>query len=242
MVVGQGRLRASEVRIGRIFSWCGGTACSGCLKPEAGGVSTRQRRPWRFCPRAEEVDFEIRNEGIRIDTMRASGAGGQHVNTNDRRCASPISIRHRRHAGGEVAAFRTAAAACRSCAPVSTTWSANKAADERVGSAPASGSARATGPNVSAPTISHRGRVTDHRINPFWGGTLYKLDRVIEGDLDEVVDALISDYHSQPDRRHGRRWLEGDAPADDVAALLRFRTAEALAGQVSTRRRWKRGF
>src|SRR5690606_36175720 len=38
-----------------------------------------------------------------------------------------------------------------------------------------------------------QGRITDHRINL----TLYKLDRVIEGELDEIVDALISDHHSR---------------------------------------------
>jgi peptide chain release factor 1 len=38
-----------------------------------------------------------------------------------------------------------------------------------------------------------QGRVTDHRINL----TLYKLDRVMEGDLDEIIDALIADYQSK---------------------------------------------
>ena len=55
-------------------------------------------------------------------------------------------------------------------------------------------SARATAPSASAPTISRKGRVTDHRINL----TLYKLDKVIAGDaLDEVIDALITEHQAR---------------------------------------------
>ena len=54
-------------------------------------------------------------------------------------------------------------------------------------------SARATAPSASAPTIFRKGRVTDHRINL----TLYKIDRVMDGELDEIIDALIAEDQAE---------------------------------------------
>ena len=81
--------------------------------------------------------------------------------------------------------------------------------DGALGIAPRCRSARATAPSASAPTISRRGGVTDHRINL----TLYKLDRVMMGELDEIIEALIADHQSKllaeigrmADGRHARR-------------------------------------
>ena len=141
-------------------------------------------------PEAEAVDVEIADADIRIDTMRSSGAGGQHVNTTD----SAVRITHlptgivvtssekSQHRNREIAMGVLRARlyeAQRSAAD------AERAADRRaqVGSGDRSERIR----TYNFP----QGRLTDHRINL----TLYALDRVMGGDLDEVIDALTA--HAQ---------------------------------------------
>lgn len=142
-------------------------------------------------PEAEEVDIEIRNEDIRIDTMRASGAGGQHVNTTD----SAVRITHIPSGivvvQAEKSQHQNRARGMQVLRARLYDMERQKAADERsenrrlqVGSGDRSERIR----TYNFP----QGRVTDHRINL----TLYKLDRIIVGDLDEVVDALISDHQA----------------------------------------------
>lgn len=142
-------------------------------------------------PEAEEVDIEIRNEDIRIDTMRASGAGGQHVNTTD----SAVRLTHLPTGitvvQAEKSQHQNRARALQILRAKLFDMQRTKAAEERsesrrlqVGSGDRSERIR----TYNFP----QGRVTDHRINL----TLYKLDRVIQGDLDEIVDALISDHQS----------------------------------------------
>ncbi|EKF17751.1 peptide chain release factor 1 [Nitratireductor pacificus] len=143
-------------------------------------------------PEAEEIDVEIRNEDIRIDTMRASGAGGQHVNTTD----SAVRITHIPSGivvvQAEKSQHQNRARAMQILRARLFDAQRSKAADERsearrlqVGSGDRSERIR----TYNFP----QGRLTDHRINL----TLYKLDRIIEGDLDEVVDALISDHQAK---------------------------------------------
>src|SRR5690606_16931968 len=143
-------------------------------------------------PEAEEVDVEIRPEDIRIDTMRASGAGGQHVNTTD----SAVRITHLPTGlvvvQAEKSQHQNRARAMQVLRARLYDAQRQKAADERsesrrlqVGSGDRSERIR----TYNFP----QGRVTDHRINL----TLYKLDRVIEGELDDLVDALISDHQSR---------------------------------------------
>ncbi|MEO1748208.1 MAG: peptide chain release factor 1, partial [Pseudomonadota bacterium] len=153
---------------------------------EAGGRIHTSAATVAVLPQANEVDVEIKNEDIRIDTMRASGAGGQHVNTTD----SAVRITHIPTGiivvQAEKSQHRNRAKAMEILRARLFDMERQKAADERsearklqVGSGDRSERIR----TYNFP----QGRVTDHRINL----TLYKLDRVIEGDLDELVDALI---------------------------------------------------
>ncbi len=143
-------------------------------------------------PEAEEVDIDIRPEDIRIDTMRASGAGGQHVNTTD----SAVRITHLPTGimvvSAEKSQHQNRARAMQILRARLYDLERTRLAEERsesrrlqVGSGDRSERIR----TYNFP----QGRVTDHRINL----TLYKLDRVMEGELDEIVDALIADHQSK---------------------------------------------
>ncbi|MGI2034993.1 peptide chain release factor 1 [Rhizobium panacihumi] len=142
-------------------------------------------------PEAEEIDIEIKAEDIRIDTMRASGAGGQHVNTTD----SAVRVTHLPTGiivvSAEKSQHQNRAKAMQVLRTRLYDMERQKADNERsadrksqVGSGDRSERIR----TYNFP----QGRVTDHRINL----TLYKLDRMIEGEIDEMVDALISDYQA----------------------------------------------
>jgi peptide chain release factor 1 len=143
-------------------------------------------------PEAEDVDIDIRNEDIRIDTMRASGAGGQHVNTTD----SAVRITHLPTGivvtQAEKSQHQNRARAMQILRARLYDLERTRAAEERsesrrlqVGSGDRSERIR----TYNFP----QGRVTDHRINL----TLYKLDRVMLGELDDIVGALIADHQSR---------------------------------------------
>ena len=143
-------------------------------------------------PEAEEVDIEIRPEDIRIDTMRASGSGGQHVNTTD----SAVRITHLPTGimvvQAEKSQHQNRARAMQILRARLYDMERGRADEERsesrklqVGSGDRSERIR----TYNFP----QGRLTDHRINL----TLYKLDRVMMGELDEVISALISDHQSK---------------------------------------------
>ncbi|MET2831860.1 peptide chain release factor 1 [Mesorhizobium shangrilense] len=143
-------------------------------------------------PEAEEVDIDIRAEDIRIDTMRASGSGGQHVNTTD----SAVRITHLPTGimvvQAEKSQHQNRAKAMQILRARLYDLERGKADEERsesrklqVGSGDRSERIR----TYNFP----QGRVTDHRINL----TLYKLDRVMMGELDEIIDALLADHQSK---------------------------------------------
>ena len=158
---------------------------------EAGGRIHTSAATVAVRPEAEEIDIEIRAEDIRIDTMRASGAGGQHVNTTD----SAVRITHLPTGlivtSSEKSQHQNRAKAMQVLRSRLYDIERQKVDNERsadrksqVGSGDRSERIR----TYNFP----QGRITDHRINL----TLYKLDRMIEGDIDEMVDALISDYQA----------------------------------------------
>ena len=142
-------------------------------------------------PEAQEIDIEIRPEDIRIDTMRSSGAGGQHVNTTD----SAVRITHM-PSGIVVTSSEKSQHQNRAKAMVELRTRLYDAERQRADSERSADRKSQVGSGDRSERIRTynfpQGRVTDHRINL----TLYKLDRMMEGDIDELLDALIADYQA----------------------------------------------
>jgi peptide chain release factor 1 len=143
-------------------------------------------------PEAQEVDIEIKPDDIRIDTTRASSSGGQHANTTE----TAVRILHIPTGiivvQAEKSQHQNRSKAMQILRARLYDMERSKAAEERsesrrlqVGSGDRSERIR----TYNFP----QGRLTDHRINL----TLYKLDRVMMGELDEVVSALIADHQSR---------------------------------------------
>jgi peptide chain release factor 1 len=143
-------------------------------------------------PEAEDVAIDIREQDLRIDTMRAGGAGGQHVNRTD----SAVRIVHVPTGITVVSAEKSQHQNRRLAMQVlrSRLYDAERskrdeerssARREQVGSGDRSQRIR----TYNFP----QGRVTDHRINL----TLYTLDAVMSGEgLDAIVDALVTDHQA----------------------------------------------
>jgi len=144
-------------------------------------------------PEVEAVEsVDLRKEDLRIDTFRSSGAGGQHVNTTD----SAIRIVHlptgitvecqdeRSQHKNKARAMSLLAAKLLAARQAEQHAAQASLRRDLVGSGDRSERIR----TYNFP----QGRLTDHRINL----TLYSLDRVIEGDLDEVLDALAREYQA----------------------------------------------
>lgn len=159
---------------------------------ESGGRVHTSAATVAVLPEADEVDIDLPATDLRIDTMRASGSGGQHVNTTDsavRIVHIPtgimvVSAEKSQHRNREIAmqTLRT------------------RLYDMKRQEADAERSANRKG-QVGTGDRSERirtynfpqGRMTDHRINL----TLYKLDQIMQGDLDETIDALIANDQAQ---------------------------------------------
>ena len=139
-------------------------------------------------PEAEEVDIQIDEKDIRIDVMRASGNGGQCVNTTD----SAVRLTH--YPTGIVIYSQTEKSQIQNKAKAFALLRAKlydmecqKAHDAE---AEARRSQIGTGDRSEKIRTYNfpQGRVTDHRI----GLTLYKLDKIMNGDIQEIIDACIA--------------------------------------------------
>ncbi|WP_336294468.1 peptide chain release factor 1 [Bartonella sp. CB169] len=143
-------------------------------------------------PEAEEIDIEIRPEDIRIDTMRASGAGGQHVNTTD----SAVRITHIPTGimvvQAEKSQHQNRARALQILRARLFDIERQKVENERSASRKSQVGSGDRSERIRTYNFP-QGRVTDHRINL----TLYKLDYILEGGLDELIHALISNHQTE---------------------------------------------
>jgi peptide chain release factor 1 len=140
-------------------------------------------------PEVEDIDIEIKNEDIRIDTMRASGAGGQHVNTTD----SAVRVTHI-PTGIVVTSALKSQHQNRAQALVvlrARLYEMQREERDSARSAERKGQVGSGDRSERIRTYNFpQGRVTDHRINL----TLYKLDKVMAGEaLDELIEALITE-------------------------------------------------
>jgi len=142
---------------------------------------------------AEEIDVEIDPNDLRIDTFRASGAGGQHVNRTD----SAIRITHiptgmvvtcqdeRSQHKNRDKAMTILRSRLYEIAQQQQEGDIAQERKSQVGTGDRSERIR----TYNFP----QGRITDHRI----GLTLYKLENVLDGEIDEIIDALITTEQSE---------------------------------------------
>ena len=155
---------------------------------ESGGRIHTSAATVAVLPKAEDVDIQIDVNDLRIDTMRSSGAGGQHVNTTD----SAVRITHV-PSGIVVTSSEKSQHRNREIAMQVLKTRLYDMERQRIDSERAANRAGQVGSGDRSERIRTynfpQGRMTDHRINL----TLYKLDQVMQGDLDEVIDALTAD-------------------------------------------------
>ena len=157
---------------------------------EAGGRIHTSAATVAVLPEVEDVDIEINESDLRVDVFRASGPGGQSVNTTD----SAVRITH--IPTGIVVSQQDEKSQHKNRAKAmkilrARIYDAERARQEAERAASRKGQVGSGDRSERIRTYNFpQGRVTDHRINL----TLYKLDRIIAGEaLDEMVDALIAE-------------------------------------------------
>jgi len=160
---------------------------------ESGGRIHTSTATVAVLPEVEDVEVEIREEDLEIDTFRAGGAGGQHVNKTE----SAVRIVHKptgivvtcqdersQHANRD-RAMKILRARLYDYYQSLQQKEIESQRRSQVGTGDRSERIR----TYNFP----QGRVTDHRI----GLTLYKLEQVLDGDLDEIIDALITHFQTE---------------------------------------------
>jgi peptide chain release factor 1 len=144
-------------------------------------------------PEAEEVDVHIEEKDLKIDVYRSTGPGGQSVNTTD----SAVRITH--IPSGIVVAMQDEKSQIQNRAKAMQVLRARLLKAEQDRHAAEASTARRSqvgggGRSEKIRTYNYKeNRVTDHRI----GLTLYKLDKIMLGELDEIVDALMADERAR---------------------------------------------
>lgn len=144
-------------------------------------------------PEAEEVDIEINPEELRIDVYRSSGHGGQHVNVTD----SAVRITHL--PSGLVVTCQDEKSQHKNKAKAMKVLRSrllNMEQEEQQAKISAERRSMVGSGDRSEKIRTYnfpQGRVTDHRI----GLTLYKLEDVLQGDLDTLIDPLITTFQAQ---------------------------------------------
>jgi peptide chain release factor 1 len=155
---------------------------------EAGGRIHTSAATVAVLPEAEDVDIDIPAADIRIDTMRSSGAGGQHVNTTD----SAVRITHI-PTGIVVTSSEKSQHQNRAIAMQVLRARLYEAERERIDQARSAERKAQVGSGDRSERIRTynfpQGRMTDHRINL----TLYALPQIMAGDLGDMIDALVAD-------------------------------------------------
>jgi len=156
---------------------------------ESGGRIHTSAATVAVLPEAQEVDIKIRTEDLRIDTYRAQGAGGQHVNTTD----SAVRIVH--NPSGIVVQCQDGRSQHKNKDKAmkmlrSKLYDHQRQELDRERAESRKGQVGSGDRSERIRTYNFpQGRITDHRINL----TLHKLDRVLEGDLDELINALAAE-------------------------------------------------
>ena len=161
---------------------------------ESGGRIHTSAATVAVLPEAEEVDVEIEDKDLRVDVFRASGPGGQSVNTTD----SAVRITHL--PSGIVVSQQDEKSQHKNRAKAMKVLRSRlyEAERQRQDSERAAERREQVGSGDRSERIRTynypQGRVTDHRINL----TLYKLDKIMEGiGLDEMIDALVTDFQAR---------------------------------------------
>ena len=168
-------------------------------KTEASGRIHTSTATVLVMPEAEEIDIEINPSDLQIDTYHSQGAGGQNVNKTE----SAVRITH--IPTGTVVACQTAKSQIQNRELAMAMLRAKMYADQLAKQQEAIGNERrlkvGTGErSEKIRTYNYpQNRVTDHRI----GFTIQKLDRVMEGELDEIIDALI--HYDQTSKMAGEQ-------------------------------------
>ena len=160
---------------------------------ESGGRIHTSAATVAVLPEAEEVDIDIPAGDIRIDTYRSSGAGGQHVNTTD----SAVRITHLPTGiivtSSEKSQHQNRANAMAVLRARLFDMERERAASERAADRKSQVGSGDRSERIRTYNFP-QGRMTDHRINL----TLYALDRIMAGDLTEIIEALIA--HDQAEK------------------------------------------